>query len=331
MLINRILLRSGLGLTMSLGMMLFPSCGGAKTSGGDDSIPSENVETTGIPDFNPDSAYNFVKKQVDFGPRVPNSEAHRRAGDWLVSTLRASGGEVTEQTMTLTAFDGTPLESRNIFASFNPDAEKRLLLLAHWDCRPWADEDENPALRRLPVDGANDGASGVGVLLELARLMGRNPLPEGKGVDILLVDAEDWGTDNNEESWAMGTRYFVNNPVKDGYKPSEGILLDMVGSKDATFYKEYFSETASPRLNAEIWSIASSLGFGNMFIPQIGSAVTDDHRPLIDAGIPTIDILDYRNGKGFDPVWHTASDNMDNISSETLGSVGKVLTHYIWK
>ncbi len=291
---------------------------------------TEGVEKR-IPEFNADSAYYYVKRQVESGPRIPNTSSHKNTGDWLASQLRKRGAEVLEQCMTLTAFDGTRLESRNIFASFNPDAEQRTLLLAHWDCRPWSDQDPDPSRRHIPVDGANDGASGVGVLLELARLLGTNPLPAGKGVDILFVDAEDWGTDDREDSWALGTHYFVQNPILPGYRPSRGILLDMVGSGEATFYKEYFSELAAPDLNAEIWSIASSLGFDSMFIPRVGSAVTDDHRPLIDAGIPTIDIIDYRLNQGFDPTWHTSSDNMDNISRNTLGAVGKVLTHYLWK
>lgn len=309
---------------------VFLSCGVTKNRQEDESASVE-TESIAAPVFSSDSAYEYVRRQVEFSPRVPNTEAHSKAGDWLVAMLKRNGAEVIEQKTVLTAFDGTPLHVRNIFAQFNPKAGDRTLLLAHWDCRPWADEDSDAGKRRKPVDGANDGASGVAVLLETARVLGANPLPSDKGVDILFVDAEDWGTDDNEESWAMGANYFVSNPILPGYKPQRGILLDMVGSKDATFYKEYFSEIAAPSLNAEIWNIAGSLGYDKLFLPEVASAVTDDHRPLIAAGIPCIDIIDYRKDKGFDPVWHTTSDNMDNISAETLGAVGNTIVTFLYK
>lgn len=309
--------------------VIFASCGAGKSAGAAQS--EESVSEKTVPTFDADSAYAYVKRQVDFGPRVPNTEAHRRAGDWLVEKLKGFGAEVLEQKADLKAFDGTVLHSRNIFGSFNPEAERRILLLAHWDCRPWADEDPDEAKRSMPVDGANDGASGVGVILEIARQIHQAEEAPGYGVDVLFVDAEDWGTDNVEDSWALGTNYFVNNPIKPGYKPAKAILLDMVGSKDATFYKEYFSEMAAPGLNSDIWGIASTLGYGELFPPQVESAVTDDHRPLIEVGIPCIDIIDYRKGKGFDPVWHTTSDNMDNISAQTLKAVGTTVLNYIYR
>lgn len=311
--------------------MMFASCGSGKNvSSGTVSEEAKEAHSPIIPAFNADSAYQFVKQQVEFGPRIPNTEAHVKTGNWLVAKLKGYGAQVTEQKAKLTAFDGTVLNARNIFAQYNPMAEHRILLLAHWDCRPWADQDRDPGKRRLPVDGANDGASGVGVLLEMARILKEHTLPNNMGVDILFVDAEDWGAEDQEDSWALGTNYFVNNPIVPGYKPTQGIVLDMVGSKNATFYKEYFSELAAPGLNSELWSIASEAGYGNLFIPRVGSAVTDDHRPLIDSGVPTVDIIDYRAGDGFDPTWHTTLDNMENISPETLGAVGEVVCRYIY-
>ncbi|MDE6023179.1 MAG: M28 family peptidase, partial [Muribaculaceae bacterium] len=278
--------------------------------------------------FSADSAFSYVATQVDFGPRVPGSEAHRKCGDWLVGKLKDFGATVAEQTASLTTFDGTEIPMRNIIASYNPDAEDRILLLAHWDSRPWADNDPDPSNHKTPVDGANDGASGTGVLLELARSVCKDT--DGRGIDILLCDAEDWGTENNDESWAMGARHFAANlPLKQ--TPSSAILLDMVGAPDATFMREYYSQNANPALADEIWTIAKSLGYGDMFINRMGSAINDDHVELIKAGIPAIDIIDYRDGSGFYEGWHTTHDNMSAISKETLGKVGKVMETYIKK
>lgn len=315
----------------SLACSTLSACGSSSRSGSD-TLSEEEDRRTSVPEFSADSAYDYVKHQVDLGPRVPNTEAHRKASDWLSSELRKRGAEVIEQKVTLTAFDGTPLKAVNIMGRFQPEKETRLLLFAHYDCRPWADEDPDPSNHHKPVEGANDGASGVGVLLEVARLLQLNPLPDSApGIDILFVDAEDWGSDNVEDSWALGAKYFVNNPPVDEYTPDYAILLDMVGSPDASFYKEYFSELAAPELTTAIWSAAASAGYGRFFIPSVGGAVTDDHRPLIDKGVRAIDIIDYRhNPEGFDPVWHTTADTMDNISPETLKAVGQTLTQFLY-
>ena len=324
-----VLIKATAACTAALTILL--SCGAGKTSARPsetaDGTGSESIAETRTVMFCPDSAYAYVGKQVAFGPRVPGSQAHRLCGDWLSAKLKGFGAEVTEQTADLTAFDGTRIPMRNIFARINPEAEKRILLLAHWDCRPWADHDPNPENRTQPVDGANDGASGTGVLLELARIFADSHT--STGIDILLCDAEDWGEESNDESWALGARHFASNPPVNGYMPSAAILLDMVGASDATFMREYFSQLANPALADEIWSIAKSLGFGEMFVNRMGSAVNDDHVELIKAGIPTIDIIDYREGSGFFSGWHTTADNMDCISKETLGAVGSVIERYI--
>lgn len=322
--------RSGIlksAATTAISLVLLLSCGaGKKTSVEEDNGNAVSHEQTTTL-FSADSAYSYVASQVDFGPRVPGTEAHRKCGDWLSDKLKSFGAEVTEQNASLTTFDGTKIPMRNIFARINPNAEKRVLLLAHWDCRPWADHDPNPEKRSTPVDGANDGASGVGVLLEIARILPK----DGPGVDILLCDAEDWGEESNDESWALGAKHFAQNPPFQGYMPSSAILLDMVGASDATFMREYFSQLANPSLADEIWTIAKQLGYDSMFINRMGSAVNDDHVELIKAGIPTIDIIDYREGSGFYDGWHTTSDNMDCISKETLGAVGNVLETYLLK
>ncbi len=308
-------------------LTLLISCGaGKKTISAEENENSlaKNESTTL---FSADSAYSFVASQVNFGPRVPGTPAHKACGEWLSEKLKSFGAEVTEQNATITTFDGTQIPMRNIFARINPEAEKRILLLAHWDSRPWADNDPDEAKHSTPVDGANDGASGTGVLLELARILPNTGA--NVGVDILLCDAEDWGEESNDDSWAMGARYFANNLPEEGYMPAAAILLDMVGAPDATFMREYFSQLSNPALADQIWSIAKRLGYESMFVNRMGSAINDDHVELIKAGIPAIDIIDYREGSGFFSGWHTTSDNMDCISKETLGAIGSIIETYI--
>lgn len=315
-------------ITVIASILMLAACGSAK-AGGDDTTRSAGEESLTAAPFDADSAYSYVERQVAFGPRVPGTEAHRLAGEWLASELRRHGAEVTLQKAELTAFDGTRLPAVNIFGRFNPDASDRILLLAHWDCRPWADEDPDATNHSKPVDGANDGASGVGVLLEIARQLKASD--SRKGVDILFVDAEDWGTDNVEDSWALGTRHFVENPPVEGYRPSEAILLDMVGGRDAIFCREYFSQQAAPQLADRLWDIASELGHSEMFPNRMGSAVTDDHIQLIEHGIPTVDIIEFNpdRASGFNPRWHTVADNMEGIDRATLGAVGATVATYL--
>lgn len=302
------------------------SAGRAKPADSATAAPGEYSATAAA--FSGDSAYLYVKRQLDFGPRVPNTAAHAAAASWLASELEKRGATVSVQQADLKAFDGTILKAKNIFAQFNPSSDERILLLAHWDCRPWADEDADVTKHTQPVDGANDGASGVGVLLEIARQL--QVQAPAKGVDILLVDAEDWGTDGDEDSWALGAKHFAQNPVIKGYAPKEAILLDMVGGTGARFPKEYFSEMSAPGLNAGLWSIAREIGYGNYFINSVGSAVTDDHIPMIEAGIPTVDIIEFdREASGFNPRWHTSADNLDGISAETLQAVGATVMTYL--
>lgn len=314
-------------LALLIMLSVMAGCGAKSTATDNETFTEETVDVS-LPAFNSDSAYQFVSKQVEFGPRVPNTPAHEAAAAWLASELKRHGAEVTEQKADLKAFDGTVLKSTNIMGSFNPEKDNRLLLLAHYDTRPWADEDADPANHKKPIDGANDGASGVGVLLELARVFNANN--PGIGIDILFVDAEDYGVTDNDESWAMGTRYFAQNPIKPGYKPSQAILLDMVGGKDAVFPKEYFSMQSAPSLDAAIRSAAAKAGHADRFPDRFGSAVTDDHVELIKAGIPSVDILDFRT-EGFAPTWHTMQDNMQNIDKETLKAVGETIISFIYQ
>jgi len=306
-------------------VLALTACAGKKT----EVAASDDVAPEVVVNFDADSAYSYVERQVAFGPRVPNTEAHRRCGEWLASELRRRGADVTEQRSDLTAFDGTVLKAVNILGRFNTESPDRLLLLAHWDCRPWADQDPNPDNRKKPVDGANDGASGVGVLLEIARQLSEKA--PGKGVDILFVDAEDWGTEGSEDSWALGARYFMEHHPVEGYLPDEAILLDMVGGKGAVFCREYFSEQAAPRLAQSLWGIAASRGYGDLFLNKLGGAVTDDHVQLIEKGVPAVDIIEYHpeQESGFNPHWHTVSDNMENIDRATLKAVGETVMQYL--
>lgn len=307
-------------------VLVLISCGG-KTSAVATSDSLADGESAEAVSFSADSAYSYLAKQVEFGPRVPNTDAHRRAGDWIVAELQRHGAVVTEQKADLKAFDGTILHARNIFGQINPDASRRVLLLAHYDCRPWADQDPNPENRKRPVDGANDGASGVAVILETARQL--KAAGSEAGIDFLFVDAEDWGTDGDDDSWAMGTRYFAQNPPVAGYSPDLAILLDMVGGKGASFPREYFSQQNAPQINDAFWAAARAAGHSDRFPNKLGGAVTDDHIELLKVGIPAIDIIEYLPGSGFNPNWHTLSDNLDNISVETLGAVGESLMQFL--
>ena len=281
--------------------------------------------------FSADSAYSYVKQQCDMGPRVPGTPAHERCAQWLTASLRQWCDTVVVQQAPVTTFDGKQLNCKNIVGTFNPQASDRLLVLAHWDCRPWADNDPDPSLRQQPVLGANDAASGTAVILELARLMAQQR-PE-VGVDLLLVDVEDWGENENEDSWALGTQHWANNPHVAGYRANCGILLDMVGTRGARFTQEYFSKQYAQGVIDMVWKTASQSGFGSYFINQDGGAITDDHVMVNRlAGIPTIDIIDMRldSDTGFFDGWHTTHDTLDQIDPATLRAVGQTLVNLIY-
>lgn len=300
-----------------------------------------------VPVFNPDSAYDFVKKQVDFGPRIPNTAAHKNAADYFVKQFSAYGAQVSIQDFEAMTYDNQKIFLRNIIAAFNPDKTKRILLAAHWDTRPFADKDpQNP---RALFDGANDGASGVGVLLEIARVFHENNLPE-VGVDIILFDGEDWGFDtstaeslygNNSDFklpkkldswWCLGSQYWSKNKHTPNYSAYYGILLDMVGGKYAQFAREGVSMEYAPGIVDKVWNIASRLGYGHLFLNKKEGAITDDHLFINTyAKIPTINIVHYDGSKGyFGDFHHSRNDSMENISKETLESVGRTLLQVIY-
>lgn len=288
--------------------------------------------------FSAESAFAYVKRQVDFGPRVPGTEAHRACADWLVATLHAFGADtISLSGKPVEAWDGTMLPVRNILARYNPDADARILLVAHYDTRPWADQDPDPAMRMKPIDGANDGASGVAVLLEVARNLGiERPTI---GVDILLTDCEDYGVregsdvSDSGDSWCLGTQRFVRDmPYTASTIPRYGILLDMVGGRDARFNREYFSVSSAQLPTARVWDMARKLGLADAFPMAVGGAITDDHLPLIRAGIPTTDIIENASPStgSFNPTWHTLADNIDNIDPASLAAAGRVTLNVVY-
>lgn len=313
------------------------SCG---SGGGEKVAKSVEVKqqpvTTSAPVFNADSAYLYVERQVAFGPRVPNSAAHKACGDYLASELGRFGAKVYQQEATLTAYDGTKLEARNVIGSFDPDNDKRILLFAHWDSRPYADHDPDPAHHRTPIDGADDGASGVGALLEIARIVGQTA--PATGIDIIFFDAEDYGTPEfvdtyTPDSWCLGAQFWAKNPHVPNYSAEYGILLDMVGGADATFFKERQSLKAAAPIVEMVWGAARDLGYGKYFINATGGAITDDHQYVISGrNIPCIDIINYDpdSRTGFADYWHTRKDNMENIDRQTLKAVGQTLLEVIY-
>ena len=293
---------------------------------------TQSVKTINIPAFSPDSAYKYVKAQVDFGIRIPNTKTHDDCATYLEEQLSRFSAKTTVQQANLKAFDGTILKSKNIIGSYNPESKNRLLLFAHWDTRPWADSDPDKKNHKTPILGANDGASGVGVLLEIARNLGRQQ--PSIGIDIAFFDTEDYGTEEGgEESYCLGTQYWANNLHVPEYQAKYGILLDMVGGPNATFYREQFSDMYAKDVVDKVWSLASTLGFGQYFVNQASGYITDDHIFVNKlAGIPAIDIIQYdKNTRtGFASYWHTVNDTMDNIDKNTLQAVGVTLMNLIY-
>jgi Zn-dependent M28 family amino/carboxypeptidase len=290
--------------------------------------PKSVKETLSPAVFNADSAFDFVKRQVTFGPRVPNSVAHRNCANYLETSLKRFTPNVIVQQGIVNAYDGTPLHFSNIIGVFNPDAKVRVLLVSHWDSRPFADHDPIISNRRTPVPAANDGASGVGVLLEIARQL--KIKQSTIGVDILFVDAEDYGAPEDaaseaKDDWALGSQYWAKNPHKEGYTARYGLLFDMVGAADARFTLEGTTMYYAPDIARKIWKIGEQLGYGSYFSTEETNGITDDHTYINQIiKIPTVDIIqnDPSTPSGFYKNWHTTLDNMDGISKETLKAVG---------
>lgn len=317
--------------------MLTAACNSKKSQ------QSETEQPVGI-SFSADSAYQFCQQQCQFGPRTMNSEAHELCGKWIAEKFRQYGMEVIEQKADLRGYDGTLLKSTNIIASYRPELKDRILLCAHWDSRPWADNDPNPDNWKTPVMAANDGASGVGVMLEIARLLNDTLatdtlLNRQLGIDFICFDAEDWGTPQWEEerhgsdTWALGAQYWAAHLHREGYRARYGILLDMVGGQGAQFRQESYSLRYASDVVSRVWKAASTVGYGSYFPSKEGGTITDDHVPVNQvAGIPCIDIVPcdpYCEQSSFGPTWHTVDDDMQHLDRNTLKAVGQTLIQVI--
>jgi hypothetical protein len=290
-----------------------------------------------IPAFNADSAYYYIEKQVSFGPRVPNTPSHKECGDWLQQSLERFADTVYVQPARLRAWDGTVLNIRNFIGSFQPENNRRILLCAHWDTRPWADHDPDSQNHYSPIDGANDGASGVGVLLEIARLLSK--IQPNIGIDIIFFDAEDYGEHEDKRSfdrdtWALGSQHWSRTPHRPDYNARFGILLDMVGAYNATFRHEGYSMMYAPQIVRRVWALAQREGFAHYFLNEESSYIIDDHYYINTIrGIPTINIIDQRRDTphGFFQYWHTMDDTMDKIDRSTLHAVGTTVVAVIFE
>jgi Zn-dependent M28 family amino/carboxypeptidase len=291
---------------------------------------NENSATIFVPEFNADSAYHYTATQVAFGPRVPNTQAHVDCGNYFTEEFRRFGAKVIEQEVTLYTYNKQAIQAKNIIVSFDSENTNRVLLFAHWDSRPFADNDPDPANHRTAVDGANDGAGASAVLMEIARQIGIQA--PNIGIDIILFDAEDWG-DPLAGGWCLGSEYWAKNPHIPNYIARYGILLDMVSAPNAQFYREYYSDVHAKNIVDKVWRTAHSLGHHSFFINEPGGAIVDDHLEVIKyRRIPCINIIDFDPNRenGFGDYWHTINDTMDAISKETMKAVGQTVLHVIY-
>ena len=324
-----------------ISVLLLASCGDKQPQGTTTEKPKKTVV---VPPFNADSAYQFVAKQTSFGPRVPETQAHADCAEWLAAKLNEYADTVIVQDFRARLFNGKGIDGQNIVGVFHPEAKKRVVLCAHWDSRPYADHDPDEANIHTPIDGANDGASGVGVLLECARKFKLQALPEHLGVDIVFFDLEDYGPHQEESEkyyddkvnhWALGSQYWSKTPHVYGYKAYYGILLDMVGGSNPNFPKEYYSQGYAAWVSNKVWRTAYDLGYRPYFSNELGTMISDDHIPMNQiAGLPTIDIIDLHpesSNECFPEVWHTLNDNIEHIDKSTLGMVGDVLLHVVYE
>ena len=302
-------------------------------------VSATEVHLVETPDFKADSAYQYIAQQVAFGPRIPGSEASQNTLQFLVAKLKSYGWTVTEQPFTAFRYDGKKLQGTNIIAQFQPAVAKRILLAAHWDARSIADKDS--VRKNEPIDAANDGASGVGVLLEIARNLHEAKNKPAVGVDIVLFDLEDHGEpddytgEHKPNSWALGSQHWAANLVPANYKAYYGILLDMVGGKGAMFPHEGSSMQYAPGIVRSVWATAADLGYSNLFVDQDAFGISDDHTAVNEiAKIQMIDIIDLRASNGgfeFGSFHHTHADNLANIDKSTLKAVGQTLLQVLYR
>lgn len=285
------------------------------------------------PIFDADSAFAYTKAQVDFGPRIPSTPAHAKTAKYLVDKFKSFGAEVTVQEAPAKTYDGKSHTLKNIIASFSPAKKDRVLISAHWDARPFSDQDPTIDMRDQSFEAANDGASGVAVILEMARqIQQKEP---NVGVDFILWDIEDYGKPNdesvNETTWCIGSQYWAKNKHKADYKPLYAINLDMVGGGNAQFAQDEVSRKYAPNIVKKVWEIGNEIGYSAYFINVISGSLIDDHFWINQAGIPAIDIIHYTDASGFYMNWHTQLDNLNNIDKNTLKAVGQTVLETIYR
>jgi glutaminyl-peptide cyclotransferase len=312
---------------------LMTGCNGDGTvkNGGTDSIPPVPEPFKAVaPDLNADSAYVFIEKQLAFGPRVPGTKGHAACAEWLVNQFKAYGAEVMVQTDPVKDRTGKEIQLKNIIASYNPASANRVMLTAHWDSRPVADKDgKSPG---APVPGANDGGSGVAIILEVARQFSQKA--PAVGVDLVLWDAEDNGAYEDNSSWCLGSQYWAKHPHKAGYRARYGINLDMVGAKDARYTKDGYSLQHARKETDHVWSIAAQMGYGNYFSSAFTDfASIDDHFFVMEgAGIPMVEVIDRNLTTGeFFQHWHTTTDDIHAIDKATLKATGQVMLEVLYR
>ena len=322
-------------IALPLVALAFAACNqsGENKTGESNQEESKKTVNVHVPVFQPDSSYRFVAEQVAFGPRVPNTKAHDKCAEYLVAKLKSWGAEVTIQKFDATAYNGTVLKAQNIIASINPEISKRIVLAAHWDTRPFADQDS--VNQKKPIDGANDGGSGVAILMEVLRAIQADSIKPKVGIDVVFFDVEDYGQPedyhsdkDSKDTWCLGSQYWSKNPHKPNYTAFYGILLDMAGAKNARFAKDGTSMHFAPAVTNKVWAIGQSIGYGNYFVNEESSEIIDDHLFVNqNAKIPMIDIIEYdpSNGSYFGKYWHTHNDNMSVIDKNTLQAVGRTV------
>jgi glutaminyl-peptide cyclotransferase len=335
-------------IALFVGSTVYIGCKDDKKKSVQQPRPQTEKKEITAPLFQADTAFALIEKQVAFGPRVPGTSAHKACGDWMVSKLKSYGANVTEQTTTLKTFDGSSIPVRNIIAAYNSEKPNRIMLCAHWDSRPYGDKDKDNSLWKKPIDGANDGGSGVGVLLEIARQLSLSPTQVG--IDLIFFDAEDLGTAEFAEgtkeilnegftsSWCLGSQYWAKQKHIDNYNARFGILLDMVGAENASFNKEKFSMQSAPDVVNLIWSTANKLGYASTFAADEIEGVVDDHVFVTKGGIRCVDIIDTKpqimamglGGYVFGSYHHTHNDNLSIIDKNSLTAVGQTVMQVIY-
>jgi len=316
-------------------LTLILSAIGCKDDSNSSTASTTEVKPIRIPAFSSDSTYSHIEKQLSFGVRVPGTDGHKACKDWMVSKFKSYGADVIEQDFTANIYTGEKWPATNIIAQFNPENKKRVILSAHWDTRFIAEEDPDSSKRDQPIPGADDGASGTAVLIEMGRLLQQHPID--LGVDIILWDAEDQGNrskDAKEHTWCLGSQYWAGKKHKKNYRAQWGINLDMIGAKNPRFGQDEASKYFAGQLLNKVWTLAQNMGYSDMFVNEDTGGLTDDHLYVSREGkVPMIDIINQPAGTDthFMDKWHTHGDDIDNISKRSLRVVGQVVTAVIYK